>query len=54
MVTNRKQHNLKPAPNKPSNEGLSNPNKIGAFTPYDFHGKNLTPYGGLLPGGDDA
>ena len=25
------------------------PNKIGAATPYDFHGKNLTPYGGLLP-----
>src|ERR1035441_9712978 len=25
------------------------PNKINASTPYDFHGKNLTPYGGLLP-----
>jgi hypothetical protein len=25
------------------------PNKIGASTPYDFHGKNLTAYGGLLP-----
>ena len=25
------------------------PNKIGASTPYDFNGKNLTPYGGLLP-----
>ena len=24
-------------------------NKIGASTPYDFAGKNLTPYGGLLP-----
>jgi len=22
------------------------PNKIGAFTPYDFEGKNLTAYGG--------
>jgi hypothetical protein len=25
------------------------PNRIGASTPYDFNGKNLTPYGGLLP-----
>jgi hypothetical protein len=25
------------------------PNKIGAGTPFDFSGKNLTPYGGLLP-----
>ena len=24
-------------------------NKIGAATPYDFEGKNLTAYGGLLP-----
>jgi hypothetical protein len=24
-------------------------NKINASTPYDFDGKNLTPYGGLLP-----
>jgi len=24
-------------------------NKIGASTPYDFDGKNLTAYGGLLP-----
>ncbi len=27
----------------------SRPNKIGASTPYHFRGKNLTPYGGLLP-----
>ena len=25
------------------------PNKIGASTRFDFSGKNLTPYGGLLP-----
>jgi hypothetical protein len=25
------------------------PNKIGAFTPYDFEARNLTAYGGLLP-----
>ena len=28
---------------------LPEPNKIGAFTPYDFESKNLTAYGGLLP-----
>ena len=27
------------------------PNKIGPSTPYDFDGKNLTAYGGLLPVG---
>ena len=32
----------------------SQPNKIGAATPYDFDGKNLTAYGGLLPVGHDA
>src|ERR1700721_3578124 len=25
------------------------PNKLGAATAFDFSGKNLTPYGGLLP-----
>jgi hypothetical protein len=25
------------------------PLKIGASTPYDFSGRNLTAYGGLLP-----
>src|ERR1035441_1352356 len=38
---------------KPANQGVrdvvSEPNKINASTPYDFSGKNLTPYGGLLP-----
>lgn len=28
---------------------LSEPNRIGATTPFDFEGKNLTAYGGLLP-----
>ena len=28
---------------------IPEPNKINASTPYDFRGKNLTPYGGLLP-----
>ena len=25
------------------------PNKIAGSTPFDFDGKNLTPYGGLFP-----
>jgi hypothetical protein len=32
-----------------SQELIPQPNKIGASTPYDFEGKNLTAYGGLLP-----
>src|SRR2546423_4434177 len=38
---------------RPSNQGvryvIPDPNKINASTPYDFNGRNLTPYGGLLP-----
>jgi hypothetical protein len=37
----------------PANQGdraaFPEPNKIGAATPYDFDGRNLTAYGGLLP-----
>ena len=49
MVTKRKQHSSP----RPVKQGLDarapQPNKIGASTPYNFRGKNLTPYGGLLP-----
>src|SRR5882724_12772985 len=38
---------------KPSKQGVRDdipePNRINASTSYDFNGKNLTPYGGLLP-----
>ena len=38
---------------RPANQGVRDvipePNKINASTPYDFSGKNLPPYGGLLP-----
>src|SRR5439155_3596669 len=38
---------------RPANQGVRDvipePNRIGASTPYDFNGRNLTPYGGLLP-----
>jgi hypothetical protein len=49
MVTNRKQHSSESRVKQALNEVDSNPSKIGASTPYDFSGKNLTPYGGLLP-----
>lgn len=49
MVTSRKQHSA-PGPVKQGfQRGAREPNKIGASTPYDFAGKNLTAYGGLLP-----
>jgi len=49
MVKNRNQHSSETRAKQALNEVCSNPNKIGAATPYDFFAKNLTPYGGLLP-----
>ena len=49
MVTNRKKHTEKTPVTQGPEERKSEPNKINASTPYDFDGKNLTPYGGLLP-----
>ena len=38
---------------RPANQGfrdvIPEPHRISASTPFDFNGKNLTPYGGLLP-----
>jgi Transposase DDE domain group 1 len=49
MVTNRKKHSDK-TPVKQGPEDIApEPNKIGGSTLYDFNGRNLTPYGGLLP-----
>jgi hypothetical protein len=49
MVRGRKKDRAK----KPAPQGFqqtdSEANKIGASTPYQFNGKNLTAYGGLLP-----
>ena len=49
MVNNTNEHTRK----APAKQGelalLRKPMKIGAATPYDFKGSNLTPYGGLLP-----
>lgn len=51
MVTNRNKHIVK-TPAKQGSEAVTpEPNKINASTPFDFSGKNLTPYGGLLPVG---
>jgi hypothetical protein len=49
MVTDRKKDSRKTPGKQGPEEILSEPNKISGSTPYDFNGKNLTPYGGLLP-----
>src|SRR2546429_486667 len=49
MVTSRKKDSAKTAVKQGPEKTSSEPNKINASTPYDFTGKNLTPYGGLLP-----
>jgi Transposase DDE domain group 1 len=49
MVTNRTQHSGKKPVKQGSGGTYPEPNRIGASTPFDFSGKNLTPYGGLLP-----
>jgi len=49
MVINRKQHSSETRSRQAFREAFPSPNEIKASTPYDFSGKNLTPYGGLLP-----
>lgn len=49
MVRNRKEHSDKTPVKQGRRNKAPRPNKISAATPYDFSGKNLTPYGGLLP-----
>jgi len=49
MVTDRKKDSHKTPEKQGSENRAREPNKINASTPYDFNGKNLTPYGGLLP-----
>jgi hypothetical protein len=48
-VINTREHSEKRPANQGPGEVIRDPNKIGASTPYDFEGKNLTAYGGLLP-----
>jgi hypothetical protein len=49
MVTDRNKNSDKTLGKQGPEKVSSEPNKINASTPYDFSGKNLTPYGGLLP-----
>jgi hypothetical protein len=49
VVMNRKKDSDKTLTEQGSETVISEPNKIGASTPYDFEAKNLTAYGGLLP-----
>ena len=49
MVKNRNENSVP----RPAKQGIGlkplEPNKIKAFTPYEFQGRNLTAYRGLLP-----
>ena len=49
MVKNKKQHSAKIRAKQGRRKAAWQSNRINASTPYDFRGKNLTPYGGLLP-----
>src|SRR6266568_8846899 len=49
MVSNRKKHTPKTRAKQEADAVIPKPMKIGAATPYDFQGSNLTAYGGLLP-----
>ena len=49
MVINQSKHTRRLPVPQGSRKSYSEPNKIAANTPFDFFGKNLTPYGGLLP-----
>jgi hypothetical protein len=49
MVINKTEHSDNTPAKQGAGEGIGEPNKIGASTPYDFEAKNLTAYGGLLP-----
>ena len=49
MVTNRNKDIGKAPAKQGSGAVRPEPNKIGASTPFEFSGKSLTPYGGLLP-----
>ena len=49
MVISTRQHSEKAAAQQGAEEAIPEPTKIGACTPYAFHSKNLTAYGGLLP-----
>src|SRR5262245_32216241 len=49
MVNNKNEHTRKPPAKQGAEAIIPKPIKIGAATPYDFQGSNMTAYGGLLP-----
>jgi hypothetical protein len=49
MVNEQEQNSGRRPAKQGVHDVIPEPNKINASTPYDFNGKNLTPYGGLLP-----
>src|SRR5881394_277510 len=49
MVIEQEQDSGRSPANQGFRDVIPEPNKINASTPYDFNGKNMTPYGGLLP-----
>ena len=49
MVTHENQDTRAERRPQGSERPIAEANKITAATPYDFQGKNLTAYGGLLP-----
>jgi hypothetical protein len=48
-VNNKAQHGDKSSARQGAERDIAEPYRIGASTPYDFEGRNLTAYGGLLP-----
>jgi len=49
MVKRSPQHSEETRAPQETERDKTEANKIGASTQFDFSGKNLTPYGGLLP-----
>src|ERR1044072_8665360 len=49
MVNHKNEHTRKAPADQGPEAAIPKPIKIGASTPYDFQGSNLTAYGGLLP-----
>ena len=49
MVTDRNRDSANAPVKQGAEDAAPEPNRINASTPYDFAGRNLTPYGGLLP-----
>jgi hypothetical protein len=48
-VNDNRKHSEKTPARQGAEAATPEPLKIGASTPYDFSGRNLTAYGGLLP-----